>query len=153
MERRRGRERGRQRDARARARRALADVGLADHAQADARTLSTGQRQRLALARALACDPHALYLDEPFANVDADGRPALRALVRSWAQRPDRVLVLATSSLADAAALCADMLVLRGGSVVQRGPLRDLAESGDTYIAALLAESRAVPAAGSRATP
>ncbi|MEA2718671.1 MAG: tungstate transport system ATP-binding protein, partial [Candidatus Eremiobacteraeota bacterium] len=70
-----------------RARSALADVGLTEPAHADARTLSTGQRQRLALARALACEPQALFLDEPFANVDADARPALRALVSSYCAR------------------------------------------------------------------
>jgi ABC-type multidrug transport system ATPase subunit len=123
-----------------RARRALDDVGLGDVLGADARSLSTGQRQRLALARALACEPDALFLDEPFANVDADGRPALRALVGAWAAEPRRTLVLATSSLADAAALCAGALVLRAGAVVHQGPVAALERADDPYVSALLAE-------------
>ena len=128
-------------DADTRAHAALADVGLAGIATSDARTLSTGQRQRLALARALACEPQALFLDEPFANVDADGRPALRALVRSYVQRSGSALVLATSSLADAAALCEDGVVLRTGAVVHRGALRTLATVHDDFVKALISES------------
>jgi ABC-type multidrug transport system ATPase subunit len=123
------------------ARDALRDVGLLDAAGADARTLSTGERQRLALARALAVEPRALFLDEPFANVDADARPALRALVTSYVARTGCDLVLATSSLADANALCRDAVVLSAGRVVHRGPTTELHASADGYVGALLAES------------
>lgn len=123
-----------------RARRALADVDLGDRERADARTLSTGQRQRLALARALACEPQNLFLDEAFANIDADGRPALRALVRSYADRCRCTLVVATSSLADAVALCGEVVVLREGTPAHRGPVGDLAAADDRFVAALVAE-------------
>jgi tungstate transport system ATP-binding protein len=131
-------------DADASAHTALRDVGLADVAAADARTLSTGQRQRLALARALACEPQGLFLDEPFANVDADGRPALRALVRSYIERSGCALVLATSSLADAAALCEDAIVLQNGAVSYAGALRTLATVEDSYTKALFSETLVV---------
>jgi len=130
-------------DAEARGHTALAEVGLANVASADARTLSTGQRQRLALARALACEPEALFLDEPFANVDADGRLSLRALVRSYTERTGCALVLATSSLADAAALCENAIVLQSGTVSHQGALRTL-PAADDYAKALLSESRVV---------
>ena len=107
-----------------RARAALWSVDLRDVVDTDARRLSTGQRQRLALARALACEPQALFLDEPFANVDADGRPSLRALVDAYRDRTGCALVIATSSLADAVALCRVVLVLQRGKVVHRRPRR-----------------------------
>jgi len=131
-------------DADAIAHAALGDVGLADVATADARTLSTGQRQRLALARAIACEPQAIFLDEPFANVDADGRPALRALVRSYAERSGCTILLVTSSLADATALCENAVLLRSGSASYQGPLRALPAAGDGYAEALLFESRVI---------
>lgn len=129
-------------EAAAHAREALRDVGLLDAAHADGRTLSTGERQRLALARVLVTEPAALFLDEPFANVDADARPGLRELVRSYVARTGCALVLATSSLADALALCRDAIVLDHGKLVHRGATSELRAASDPYIKALLAESR-----------
>jgi ABC-type multidrug transport system ATPase subunit len=132
-------------DARRRARDALSDVGLHDMTDADARTLSTGQRQRLAIARALVVEPRALFLDEPFANVDADARPALRTLVRSHVERTKCIVVLATSFIADAVALCRDAVVLRTGRVTHIGTVAALETASDSYARALLAEASAAP--------
>ena len=68
--------------ARERARELLARVGLAEKADAYARTLSTGQRKRLELARALATEPRVLLLDEVTAGVDQRSIPGLVQLVR-----------------------------------------------------------------------
>ncbi len=111
----------------------------------DARTLSTGQRQRLAIARALVVEPQALFLDEPFANVDADARPALRILVRSYVERTKCDVVLATSFLADAVALCRNAVVLRDGRVTHIGTVAALETASDPYVRALLAEASAIP--------
>jgi ABC-type multidrug transport system ATPase subunit len=132
------------RDAELRSRAALDDAGLGNVSDHDARTLSIGQRQRLALARALVTEPEALLLDEPFANVDADGRPALRELVRLYAERTGCEVILATSSLADVAALCRNAVVLHGGRVAHTGAVDTLRTSEDPYVRALLAESAAI---------
>jgi ABC-type multidrug transport system ATPase subunit len=137
-------------EARRRASTALQDVGVDDTMHRDARSLSTGQRQRLALARALAVEPQALFLDEPLANVDADARPGLRALVRRYVERTGCDLVLATSSFADSAALCRNAVVLRGGEVVHAGAVASLAASDDPYARGLVAEARADLTRGGR---
>jgi branched-chain amino acid transport system ATP-binding protein len=74
------------RHARERARGLLARVGLAEKADAHARTLSTGQRKRLELARALATEPQVLLLDEVTGGVDQRSIPGLVELVRDLHQ-------------------------------------------------------------------
>ena len=70
------------RHARERARELVGKVGLAEKAEAHARTLSTGQRKRLELARALATEPRVLLLDEVTGGVDQRSIPGLVQLVR-----------------------------------------------------------------------
>jgi branched-chain amino acid transport system ATP-binding protein len=70
------------RHARERARDLVGKVGLAEKAEAHARTLSTGQRKRLELARALATEPRVLLLDEVTGGVDQRSIPDLVRLVR-----------------------------------------------------------------------
>jgi branched-chain amino acid transport system ATP-binding protein len=70
------------RHARARARELVRKVGLEEKADAHARTLSTGQRKRLELARALATEPRLLLLDEVTGGVDQRTIPDLVRLIR-----------------------------------------------------------------------
>ena len=72
---------------RARARRALAQVGLAGRASAHPRDLSSGERERLALASVLVTEPDLLVLDEPTRGVDPERKRELAQLLRSEAHR------------------------------------------------------------------
>lgn len=73
---------------------ALDRVGLADRADAHARGLSTGQRKRLELARALATEPRLLLLDEVTGGVDPGAIPGLVALVRDLHARGLALVVI-----------------------------------------------------------
>jgi energy-coupling factor transport system ATP-binding protein len=68
-----------------RARRALATVGLAWAAERHPRDLSSGERERLALAAVLVTEPDVLVLDEPTRGVDPDRKAELAALLRAGA--------------------------------------------------------------------
>jgi len=132
------------RTARQRAVAALRLVDLDTAEGQDARRLSAGQRQRLALARALALEPRALVLDEPFANIDADGRLALRQVVRDYVRRAGCALVLATQVLADVTPLCRRLILLDRGRVAERLNAATLtATATHPYLRALLSEGRA----------
>jgi len=82
------------RHARERARVWLDRVGLGEKALAHARTLSTGQRKRLELARALATEPRVLLLDEVTGGVDQRSIPGLVQLVRTLHQDGLTLLVI-----------------------------------------------------------
>lgn len=62
---------------------ALRSVGMESFASRSPASLSGGEKQRVALARAFVTSPRTLLLDEPFAAVDAESRPALREVLRS----------------------------------------------------------------------
>lgn len=103
---------------RQRAERALADVGLADHAAAWPLTLSGGQAQRVSLARALVAEPQLLLLDEPFGALDALTRLAMHALLLDLWRRHAFGVLLITHDVDEAVALADRVLVLEEGRVV-----------------------------------
>jgi energy-coupling factor transporter ATP-binding protein EcfA2 len=80
-----------------RARRALASVGLAGFAERHPRDLSSGERERLALAAVLVAEPDLLVLDEPTRGVDPPRKDELAALLRSQARR--RATLVVTNDL------------------------------------------------------
>ncbi len=85
----------RRRIRRERALRALGSVGLADAAARYPWQLSGGMQQRAAIARALACDPVLLLMDEPFGSVDAQTREDLQDLIlRVQAERSITTLLV-----------------------------------------------------------
>lgn len=115
---------GRKAQLRERAIKALADVGLENHADAWPGTLSGGEAQRVALARALTRDPSVLLLDEPFGALDALTRLRMQALVSGlWRERGFSVLLVTHD--VEEAILLADRI-----AVLDRGVVADLFEVG-----------------------
>jgi NitT/TauT family transport system ATP-binding protein len=100
-------------DRRDRAMHWLENVRLEHLAGAQPHELSAGQRQRAALARALACDPDVLLADEPFGALDAQARELLQnELQRVWTEsRGTKTFVFVTHNVREAA-LLADRVIL-----------------------------------------
>jgi ABC-2 type transport system ATP-binding protein len=95
----------------------LAAVGLADKADAYARTLSGGMRRRLLVAKALVHMPPVLVLDEPTAGVDVELRQMLWRYVRALNGRGTTVL-LTTHYLEEAEQLCDRIAIIDHGRVI-----------------------------------
>jgi branched-chain amino acid transport system ATP-binding protein len=109
------------RDAREQARELLDRVGLAEKADAHARTLSTGQRKRLELARALATRPRVLLLDEVTGGVDQRSIPGLVRLVRDLHAGGLTILVI-EHNMRVITAVAQRIVALYLGQVIADGP-------------------------------
>ena len=108
-------------DAQARALEALDMVGLADFATRPAPDLSGGQQQRVALARALVRQPKVLLLDEPLSNLDKGLRDRMRDQIRAVQQQLGITTVFVTHDQDEALAISDDVVVMNGGTIVERG--------------------------------
>ncbi|UJP10831.1 ABC transporter ATP-binding protein [Microbacterium sp. KUDC0406] len=112
---------------RARTAELLEEVGLA--AELGARRppeVSGGQRQRAAIARALAADPQVLVLDEPVSALDPTVRERVLALLRRVQQEHGLTMVFVSHDLGVVGAVCDEVLVMQDGAIVEKGPVREV---------------------------
>jgi tungstate transport system ATP-binding protein len=100
---------------------ALKEVGLAHLAHRPARTLSGGEQQRLALARAWALHPEVLFLDEPTASLDPSATREIEAVIRAFDAAGTKI-VMATHNLGQARRLGDEVIYLHQGRVLERAP-------------------------------
>ncbi|MEZ5077680.1 MAG: ABC transporter ATP-binding protein [Solirubrobacterales bacterium] len=101
--------------------------GIAALAEARPAAISGGERQRLALARALGSRPRALLLDEPLAALDASTRGAATRELRRLTAAAGVPTVLVTHDFTEASLLAEEIAVLERGEIVQRGDAETLA--------------------------
>jgi ABC-type methionine transport system ATPase subunit len=99
---------------------ALELVGLSGYESRDANTLSGGEMQRLALARAIAVEPELLLLDEPTANLDPKSSAIIEELILSWAQQGITV-IMATHNMAQCRKLANIVALLVHGKIMEVG--------------------------------
>ena len=103
-------------------------VQLKDKADAYHVTLSGGQAQRLALALALVNDPEVVFLDEPTAGLDPQGRRSLWEVVRTM-KAEGRTTMLTTHYMDEAEALCDRLAILDHGKILRSGTPAELIAS------------------------
>ncbi|MFE5337947.1 sulfate/molybdate ABC transporter ATP-binding protein [Isoptericola sp. NPDC056573] len=127
----------RRRDADDAAGRWLEQIGLAHLADRPPSTLSGGQAQRVAVARALAAEPRLLLLDEPMAALDVDVTPALRQALKQLLA--DQTAIITTHDVLDALLLADEVAVVEGGRVVERGPTAQVLSRPRSAFAAKIA--------------
>lgn len=90
--------------------------------------LSQGQRQKLAIVRAIAPQPDLLVLDEPVASLDPQARRAFMAELLELMSRPDKTVIFSTHITADLERAGADIALLRDGRIQFTRPLAELRE-------------------------
>ncbi|MBO9476356.1 ATP-binding cassette domain-containing protein [Shimia sp. R11_0] len=107
--------------ARARAAEWLARVGLSDSADKRATVLSGGERQKMALARALIRDPQILFLDEPCANLDGQATREFEEILRGAHAGGTRI-VMSTHDVGQARRLAEDIWFIHHGHILETTP-------------------------------
>lgn len=101
--------------------RALAFVGLEHKTRQRARTLSSGETQRLGIARALVIEPEILFLDEPTASVDQENSAIIENIIREM-KKDGRTMVIMTTHDRDQAERLGDMrLYMKDGQIKAAG--------------------------------
>lgn len=96
-------------------------IGLAHLLDTQAPRLSGGERQKLALARALIRQPEVLFLDEPSANLDGRSTREIESLLLHAAAQGTRIL-MATHDMGQARRLASDALFMLQGRIHEHGP-------------------------------
>ena len=109
----------------------LEAVGLADKAEAYARSLSGGMRRRLLLAKAMVHAPAVLVLDEPTAGVDIELRRMLWDYVRDLNAK-GATIILTTHYLEEAEEMCDEIAIINEGQIVVQDRTENLLKSMDT---------------------
>ena len=110
---------------------------------------SGGQRQRISIARALVLKPRLIVLDEPTSALDMSVQAQIVDLLRDLQQRYKLAYLFISHDLKVVRALADEVVVLRHGKVVERGPARQIFESPQTpYTQALIAAAFNLEAIG-----
>jgi len=126
------------RDVKRRIARLAEDLDLGEFLQRRYRTLSAGQKTRVALAKALLNQPELLLLDEPTASLDPDTADRIRSYLLDYRRRTGATLFMASHNMPEVERIGTDVLMMRGGHIVDRGaPAELVARHGQADLEAL----------------
>jgi len=88
--------------------------------------LSSGQKNRVSLAKALINDPEILFLDEPTASLDPDVGDYIRGFIENYASNKGATILLASHNMNEVERLCYEVLMMKNGEIIDKGKCDDL---------------------------
>jgi len=109
-------------------------VGLGEERFRPVGTMSTGQRQRVKLASAIAHDPELVLLDEPTDGLDPVQRTEMLDLIRRIGSEFGMHIVVSSHHLEEVERICDAVVIVEGGQVVHAGTLADLRRGPDGLV-------------------
>ena len=88
--------------------------------------LSSGQKNRVSLAKALINDPEILLLDEPTASLDPDVADYVRGFIEEFASNTGSTILLASHNMNEVERLCDEVMMMKNGEIIDKGKCGDL---------------------------
>jgi iron(III) transport system ATP-binding protein len=129
-----------------RTRSALTHTGLGKYERSFPNELSSGQKQRIALARAIAINPTVMLLDEPLSNLDPKLREEMRFEIKDLQRKFGFTIIFVTHDQSEAMALSDRILVMRDGIVQQvDSPINIYTKPANRFIFSFIGLSNFLP--------
>ena len=88
--------------------------------------LSSGQKNRVSLAKALINDPEILLLDEPTASLDPDVGDYIREIIEDFSANKGTTILLASHNMNEVERLCDEVMMMKNGEIIDKGKSIDL---------------------------
>ena len=88
--------------------------------------LSSGQKNRVSLAKALINDPEILLLDEPTASLDPDVGDYIRTYIENFASEKGTTILLASHNMNEVERLCNEVMMMKNGKIIDKGTCNSL---------------------------
>ena len=88
--------------------------------------LSSGQKNRVSLAKALINSPEILLLDEPTASLDPDVGDNIRTYIENFASKKGTTILLASHNMNEVERLCHEVMMMKNGEIIDKGTCKDL---------------------------
>ena len=83
--------------------------------------LSSGQKNRVSLAKALINEPEILFLDEPTVSLDPDVGDYIRTYIEGFASKKGTTILFASHKMAEVERLCNEVMMMRNGEIIDKG--------------------------------
>jgi ABC-2 type transport system ATP-binding protein len=88
--------------------------------------LSSGQKNRVSLAKAFINDPEILLLDEPTASLDPDVGDYVRGIIENFSSKKKKTILIASHNMNEVERLCDEVMMMKNGEIIDKGKTIDL---------------------------
>jgi|TARA_B100000949_G_scaffold91660_1_gene81925 ABC-2 type transport system ATP-binding protein len=104
----------------------MEDLNLLEFKKRKTGELSSGQKNRVSLAKALINEPEILFLDEPTASLDPDVGDYIRTYIENFASKKGTTILLASHNMNEVERLCNEVMMMKNGKIIDKGTCDDL---------------------------
>ena len=102
------------------------DLNLEDFLNKKTGELSSGQKNRVSLAKSLINNPEILLLDEPTASLDPDTGDYVRSYIENYAKKNNTTILLASHNMGEVERLCKNIMMMKKGKIIDEGTCEEL---------------------------